>query len=91
MGTDTVCRVEQSVHLPLNNNKPAIEVISDLFNPVERIEKVIGKQQDKIEIHSMVSRIITGFVPPQTICRNDSITTTVKGQNESSSFKLEGC
>jgi hypothetical protein len=67
MGEDTVCRVEES-HRP---NKPAIEVIHDVFNPIEKIEKIIGEkidnQQAKItEIHSMISRITESILP---ICR----------------------
>jgi hypothetical protein len=44
MGKDTVCRVEESRH----PHKPAIEVINDEFNPVERIERKITQIQTMI-------------------------------------------
>jgi hypothetical protein len=39
IGKDTVCRIEESKH----PEKPAIEFISDVFNPPERFEDMVDK------------------------------------------------
>ena len=39
MGKDTVCRVEENKH----PKKPAIEFISNIFNPPERFDDMIDK------------------------------------------------
>lgn len=62
LGDKAVYRVEESRH----PYKPAIEVINDVLNPVERIGEKIDKQQDKItEIHGMISHISKSLrLPP---------------------------
>jgi hypothetical protein len=56
IGKDTVCRVEESLNS--NNNKSAIEVINNVFNPYEKVEKQIVKYDKKLtEIHEIVSQL----------------------------------
>jgi hypothetical protein len=74
MGENTVSRVEESRH----PHKPAIEVINDVFNPVERIEHKIT------EIHSMVSRITDSLRVPSRINA-----TAITEQNNNTSSQLE--
>lgn len=45
-GKDTLCRVEKSIS---SKNKSAIEVISDIFNPTERLEKQIEELSRKLD------------------------------------------
>ncbi|PWU81211.1 MAG: hypothetical protein DLM72_08125 [Candidatus Nitrosopolaris wilkensis] len=75
MGADTACRVEERMH----PHKSAIEVITDVFNPVERIEHKIA------EIHSMISRITETSTPQQQENRN-----SITKQNENTSMKFGG-
>jgi hypothetical protein len=54
MGKDTVCRVEENKH----PKKPAIEVINDVFNPTESIERRIIDQGRKLtEISEKVDEL----------------------------------
>jgi hypothetical protein len=80
LGDKAVYRVEESQH----PHKPAIQVINDVLNPVERIGEKIDKQQDKItEIHSMVSRITDSLrVPPRVNA------TAITEQNNNTSSQL---
>jgi hypothetical protein len=39
MGKNTVCRVEERKH----PHKPAVDFISDVFNPLEKVEKIISE------------------------------------------------
>jgi hypothetical protein len=45
-GKDTVCRVEESIN---PKNRSAVEMINDIFNPHERLEKQIGDLSKKID------------------------------------------
>jgi hypothetical protein len=57
-GEDTVSRVEESIS---EKNKSVIEVINDIFNPNERLEKQISELSSKIELlsQSCSNRIIS--------------------------------
>jgi hypothetical protein len=39
MGKDTVCRVEERKH----PHKPAVDFINDVFNPLEKVQKIISE------------------------------------------------
>jgi hypothetical protein len=57
MGKDTVCRIEERKH----PNISPIEFINDVFNPVERVEKEIAEQGNKLsEIRSIVTELLKG-------------------------------
>jgi hypothetical protein len=53
MGKDTVCRVEERKQHP---NRPAIEVINDIFNPNEKIEKMLNQIMEKLDRRDYESR-----------------------------------
>jgi hypothetical protein len=44
-GRDTVCRVEESIS---SKNRSAVEAISDIFNPTERLEKQVSDINRKV-------------------------------------------
>jgi hypothetical protein len=44
MDKDTVCRVEENKHLKIS----AIEFINEVFNPTERLERLIVEQGRKM-------------------------------------------
>jgi hypothetical protein len=51
MGKDTVCRIEESLNPKQNNPPAAIQMITDIFNPFNRIESQIaeiGRKVDRI-------------------------------------------
>jgi hypothetical protein len=62
MGKDTVCRVEERKH----PHKPAVDFINDVFNPIEKVEKInkglkkmqyvppVKKGNTEIELHGLV-------------------------------------
>jgi hypothetical protein len=53
MGKETVCRVEESLH----PKKSALQTITDIFNPVEKVEKQIAALNTKISaIYDIVSK-----------------------------------
>lgn len=81
MGEDTICRVEES----RNPNKPAIDAINHVFNPIERFEKII---EEKIaEIHSMVSHIdeTISSISQEPISENSNL--IARRQDNSASLK----
>jgi len=89
MGEDTVCRVEESQH----PNKAAIELINDLFNPAERIEKILVEYRDKTtEIQRAISHITEALLDCRSLERlthvNDPDLST-KQDNNDNSIKLE--
>jgi hypothetical protein len=54
MGTETVCRVEESLH----PKKCSLETINDIFNPVEKAEKQIAALNTKISaVYDIVSKL----------------------------------
>jgi hypothetical protein len=56
MGKDTVCRVEQRKHLA---GKPVIEVINDIFNPLDRFERKFTEHDTKLnEIKDTLTRLV---------------------------------
>jgi hypothetical protein len=56
MGKDTVCRVEQRKHLA---GKPVIEVINDIFNPLDRFERKFTEYDTKLnEIKDTLTRLV---------------------------------
>jgi len=46
MGEDTVCRVEENKRF---KNKPAIDVINDIFNPYEKIKKSLDRIENILD------------------------------------------
>jgi hypothetical protein len=44
MGKETVCRVEQSLH----PKKSALETINDIFNPMEKLEKLFSEKFERL-------------------------------------------
>ena len=57
MGKETVSRVEESLH----PNKPALEFINNIFNPMEKVEREIAEFRDELNtkisaIYDLVSR-----------------------------------
>jgi hypothetical protein len=89
MREDTVCRVEESRH----PNKPAIELINDLFNPAERIEKILVEYRDKTtEIHRTISHIteaILSCISPERLTHVNDPDLSTNQDNNDTSFKLE--
>jgi hypothetical protein len=57
LGKDTVCRVEENKQ----PKKPAIEVINEVFNPTEKLEKILLEYTNKTE---EVLKYITGLLKP---------------------------
>lgn len=53
MGKDTVCRVEERKQ---QINRPAIEVINDVFNPYEEIEEMFKQIMEKLDSRDYESR-----------------------------------
>ena len=45
MGADTICRVEENKH----PKKPAVELINDIFNPLEKIEKKLTEISERLD------------------------------------------
>jgi hypothetical protein len=55
IGKDTVCRVEAA---NITKNKPAIEFINDILNPLDRFESRLAKQDSKLdEINDKLTRL----------------------------------
>jgi hypothetical protein len=46
LGKDTVCRVEERKH---SRDKPAVDVIDDVFNPIERVERRLAEHDTKLD------------------------------------------
>jgi hypothetical protein len=89
IGENTECRVEESRH----PNKPAIELINDLFNPAERIEKILVEYREKTtEIHRMICHMTETILTCTSLERlthvNDPDLSTNQDNNDTS-FKLE--
>lgn len=59
MGKDTICRVEERKH---SVDKPAVESINDIFNPVERFAARLDQINDKL---TMLVNRRTATVSPQ--------------------------
>ncbi len=54
MGTNTVCRIEETK----NPRKTAIEVINDIFNPIEKLERRFSDVETKLsEINDKLERL----------------------------------
>jgi len=58
MGKETVSRVEESLH----PNKPALEFINNIFNPMEKVERQIAEFRDEMNrkisiIYDLVSKL----------------------------------
>ena len=47
MGEHTVCRLEERKH---PDEKPAIEFVNDIFNPIGRLEKQIAEIEKKVDV-----------------------------------------
>jgi hypothetical protein len=47
MGRHTVCRLEERKH---SAEKPAIEFVNDIFNPIGRLEKQIAEIEKKVDV-----------------------------------------
>jgi hypothetical protein len=60
MGKDTICRVEERKH---SVDKPAVESINGVFNPVERFAAQLDEINDKLTI--LVNNHRTATVSPQ--------------------------
>jgi hypothetical protein len=57
MGEETVARVEESLH----PKKSALEIINDILNPMEKVEKQIAALDTKISaVYDIVSKLTTG-------------------------------
>lgn len=59
IGQNTVCRIEESMH----SDKPALQVITDIFNPVEKIERQIAEFRNEVntklsEFYDIVSQLL---------------------------------
>jgi hypothetical protein len=56
MGKDTVCRLEERKHPA---EKPAIEFVNDIFNPLDRFEARFSEQDSKLnEITDKLTRLV---------------------------------
>jgi hypothetical protein len=58
MGKETVSRVEESLH----PNKPALELINNIFNPMEKVERDMAEFRDELNtkisaIYDLVSKL----------------------------------
>jgi hypothetical protein len=72
-GADTLCRVEESIS---PNNKSAIEAISDIFNPNERLEKQIadlGRKLDGLLCSNNISNICSTSNPSTDLINSNNI------------------
>jgi len=45
MGKDTVYRIEERKHA----HKPALDFINDVFNPIERFEKIVSEFRKELK------------------------------------------
>ncbi len=56
MGKDTVYRVEERKH----PHKPAVDFINDVFNPIERVEKMFSefREEQKSAIQNLTSQFL---------------------------------